>query len=195
MFAQAPDTVTETQEVQERAGDRKPTGVEGRYRVRFKEDDGTTIEDKSFGDQQRAIKYADQLANEYGLTKEEADARVTVTPIRGLPRRAKTEQVEKALPKEGRTTKKTAGEKQADKYRKDMSFEERTELTGAVAGAETQEQVTEQLEGAAVRRMRKERQGAIRGFFPPESYEFKDGPATTDCKAHPDCWQDCCRCT
>ena len=194
MFAEAPDTTMETQETQERAGDRSATGT-GRFRVRFKDDAGATIEDKSFGNKKTAISYANKLVDEYDLVDsdldiglvgpvrqgdirapmENADARVTVTPIRSLPRQVKTEQVEKTLPREGRAApKKTAGEKQADKYRKDMSFEERGELTGAVAGAETQEEVTKQLEGAAVRRMRTERKGAIRGFFPPESYEFKD---------------------
>jgi len=172
MFEEPPVMGTEERTVQE------PRPKTGEFRVRLKDDDGNTVEDKSFGNEQRAMAYADQLAEENRLTDwrsyPAATGRLSVTPVRKIAK-SKTETVAVEQAKEGREAPTpTAGETAADKIRRSQSFDERGEAVSVVVGAETKEQAAEQLEDAAVKRMRSERKGAISGFFPPESYNFKD---------------------
>lgn len=187
LFAEPPAMGTEERTVQE------PRPKSEEYRVRFRDDAGATIEDKSFGSKQKATTYANKLVDEYNLVDsdidyltgpvrpgearapmENSDARITVTPIRKVAK-TRTETVATEQAQEGREAPATpADEEVANKIRKSQSFDERGEAVLAVAGAETKEQAAEQLESAAIKRMRTERKGAISGFFPPDAYDFKD---------------------
>lgn len=196
LFDTQPEMGTEERTVTE------PRAKTGEFRVRFRDDAGETIEDRSFGSKEKAITFANKLVDEYDLVDsdidyltgpvrpgearaalEKADARITVSPIRKIAKtRTETVAVEKA--KEGRKTPaKTAGEKAADKIRKSQSFDERGESVQAVADATSEQDAAEKLEAAAVKRLRAERKGtegnfprkgAISGMFHPDAYRWND---------------------
>lgn len=162
----------------------------GRHRVRFTDDAGQVIEDRTFSDVRRANKYADQLADEYQLAQPEADARITVTPIRTMPKRktkpTQDEQKAELAKRKRKATYKTEGEKVADEIRRRVPFDERQDMTEAAAKAGTREEAAQNLLRLAAKQMDEEQARSIDGFFPPDSYEFKSEQLKQD---YTDAWQ------
>ena len=162
----------------------------GRHRVRFTDDAGQVIEDRTFSDVRRANKYADQLADEYQLAQPEADARITVTPIRTMPKRktkpTQDEQKAELAKRKRKATYKTEGEKVADEIRRRVPFDERQDMTEAAAKAGTREEAAQNLLRLAAKQMDEEQARSIDGFFPPDSYEFKNKQLKQD---YTDAWQ------
>lgn len=183
----------------------------GRHRVRFTDDTGQVIEDRTFSDVRRANKYADELADEYGITRSPRDASlvgpvraeelrkdmadsgasITVTPVRTMPKRktkpTQDEQKAELAKRKKKATYKTEGEQVADEIRKRVPMEERGEMTEAAAASKTREGAAKNLLTLAAKQLDKEQQKAISGFFPPETLEFKDAELEADYRA---AWQD-----
>ncbi len=166
-----PVTSTTTQEpVTETQGEREPRSTKG-YRVRFTDDSGERIEDKSFGTYKVANTYANKLAKDNGLTRAEASKRITLAPIRTLPRQQRTEPVTRtSTKKEGRAAPaKTEGEKMADELRRTHTFEERAPLIGPVSAASSKDEAVENLEALAVKELKRENQQAPKEVKATES--------------------------
>ena len=167
-----------------------PRSTTGRHRVRFTDDAGTTIEDRTFSDLRRANKYADELADTYGLAQPDADARITVTPIRTMPKQkvkpTQDEQKAELAKRKKKAAYKTEGEQVADEIRRRVPMEERSEMVGAVTPAKTREEAAKNLLRLAAKQMDEEQARSIDGFFPPDSYEFKDEQLKQE---YTDAWQ------
>jgi hypothetical protein len=176
LFAEPAETPVPEGEIREPVA----RGARGRFRVRFTDDAGQTIEDRTFSDQRRAERFADEIADEYGLSQPDADARVQVTPVRPLPRQqtqpTQDEQVADITQQPEEEPLKTAGEEVADEIRTDLEtpFEERVELASTVTPAKTRKEAAEKLVVKAGKQLDKERSQAIGGMFPPEAYDFND---------------------
>ena len=151
----------------------------GRFRVRFTDDAGQTLEDKTFSGQKRAEAYADQIADEYGLSAADADARVQLTPVRELPKqKTQPTQEEQAAVKRATAERdtKTEGEKTLEEVRRTTPMEDRPSPAEAqeIAKAETKQDVARRYVEQAATDLDKEQQRAIGGFFPPDAYDFNN---------------------
>lgn len=159
--------------------ERPPAESRGRFRVRFTDDAGATLEDRTFSNLKKAEEYADSIADDYGLSAADADARVQLTPVRELPKQktrpTQEEQAQQAKKEEPRRFRKTAGEEAVEEERK-APMEDRpapSELK-EIAEAETKEDVAKAYVRQAARRMDKEQAQVIGGMFPPSAYDFKN---------------------
>ena len=166
------------------------------YRTVFTDDAGQVLESEDFSSFAAAERYADQLSNDYDLTQTDADARISVLPIRQKKRKQKTRTTVKNPAADSKLLKKefvrTAGEQAiASEKAEDGIAERQAEEAAKEAGDNVPDntslplarlrnlsRATSKKDTARIylreaeQQLEKEQSQTIDGFAPSEAYAF-----------------------